>query len=133
MNQICLALPVLMGRTGHARRLLQELDGPRRVDHDQFARRLGIHKAVWYLAAIPLGDLLIAYLEVDDLDRAAALLSRSGNAFDLWVNAALHDATGTDLSTARQVPLPELLCSWTDSVRTMPSIRAAVGLTDSDK
>jgi hypothetical protein len=123
VNQICLALPVLMGRTGHARRLLQELDGGRRVDHERFAQRLGIHKAVWYLAAIPLGDLLIGYLEVDDLDRAAALLARSHDDFDLWFNAALRDATGIDLSAAHQAPLPQLLCSWADCVTTMPSIR----------
>jgi len=112
-----------MGRTGHARRLLQELDGGRRVDHERFARRLGIHKAVWYLAAIPLGDLLISYIEVDDLDRAAALLARSHDDFDLWFNAALRDATGIDLSAAHQVPRPQLLCSWADSVTTMPTIR----------
>jgi hypothetical protein len=112
VDQICLALPVLMGRTGQARRLMQQLDGPRRVDHDRFERRLGIHKAVWYLAATPLGDLLIAYLELDDLGRAATLLSRSHDNFDLWFNAALRDATGVDLRAGEQIPLPELFCNW---------------------
>jgi hypothetical protein len=112
MNQICLALPVLMGRTGHARRLMRELDGARRAEHDRFERRLGTEKAVWYLAGTPLGELLIAYLELEDLGRADALLSRTRDDFDLWFNAGLRDATGIDVSAGERIALPELLCSW---------------------
>ena len=112
MNQICLALPVLMGRTGHARRLIQELDGARGVEHDRFERRLGIEKVVWYLASTPIGELLIAYLELEDLDRAAELLSRSRDDFDLWFNAGLRDATGIDLIAGERISRLELLCSW---------------------
>jgi hypothetical protein len=112
VNQVCLALPVLMGRTGHARRLMQELNGARGAQHDRFERRLGIEKAVWYLAGTPLGEILIAYLELEDLGRAAALLSRSRDEFGLWFKAALRDATGVDLSNRERIELPELLCSW---------------------
>lgn len=112
MDQVCLALPVLMGRTGHARRLMRELDGPRSVEHDRFERRLGIEKAVWYLAGTPLGELLIGYLELEDLGRALALLSRSDDDFDLWFNTGLRDATGIDLTAGERISLPELLCSW---------------------
>lgn len=101
-----------MGRTGQARRLIQELDGARGVEHDRFERRLGIEKAVWYLAGTPLGELLIAYLELEDLGRSAALLAHSRDDFDLWFNAGLRDATGIDLSAGERVSLPELLCSW---------------------
>jgi hypothetical protein len=112
VQQICLVLPVRLGRTGHARRLMQDVDCARGAEHDRFERRLGIQKAAWYLAGTPLGDLLIGYLELDDLDRAAALLSRSHDDFDLWFNAGLRDATGIDLSAGERLPLPELLCSW---------------------
>jgi hypothetical protein len=112
VNQICLALPVMMGRTGQARRLMQELGGARGVEHDRFERRLGIDKAVWYLAGTPLGELLIAYLEVEDPGRAAGLLSRAQDDFDRWFTAGLRDATGIDLGAAARIPLPELLYSW---------------------
>jgi hypothetical protein len=112
MNQICLALPVLIGRTGHARRLMQELEGSRRVEHDRFERRLGTQKVVWYLAGTPLGEFLIAYFELEDIGRADALLSRRRDDFYLWFNAGLRDATGIDLSAGERIALPELLCSW---------------------
>jgi len=97
---------------------MQELEGPRRPERDRFARRLGIHKAAWYLAGTPLGELLIGYLEMDDLNRAAALLSGSHGDFGRWFNASVLDATGVDLSAGEQIPLPELFCSWDDTVRT---------------
>ena len=112
MDQICLVLPVLLGRSGNARRLMQEVDGARGAEHDRFERRLGTQNAAWYLADTPLGDLLIGYLELDDLGRAAARLSRSHDDFDHWFNAGLRDATGVDLSAGERLPLPELLCSW---------------------
>ena len=101
-----------MGRTGQARRLMQDLAGARGVEHDRFERHLGIDKAVWYLAGTPLGELLIAYLELQDTNRAATLLSRSQDDFGRWFTAGLRDATGIDLSAAGRISLPELLCSW---------------------
>jgi hypothetical protein len=101
---------------------MQQMDGNRGVEHDRFERRLGIQKAVWYLAGTPLGDLLIGYLEIDDLRRATELLSRSRDDFNLWFNAGLRDATGIDLTAGEQISLPELLCSWTARGEPTPSI-----------
>jgi hypothetical protein len=112
MDQICLALPVRMGRTDLARRLVRELDGERREQHERLERHLGIEKSVWYLAGTPLGDLLIAYLELESLDRARQLLASSPDGFGAWLNAGLRDATGIDLSAGERPPLPELLGSW---------------------
>jgi hypothetical protein len=108
MDQICLALPVRMGRTDLARRLVRELDGERREHHD----RLGIEKSAWYLADTPLGDLLIAYLELESLERTRRLFASSADDFGAWVTAGLHDATGIDLSAGERPPLPELLGTW---------------------
>jgi hypothetical protein len=105
MDQICLALPVRMGRTDLARRLVRELDG-------RLERQLGIERSVWYLADTPLGDLLIAYLELESLERARQLLASSPDGFGAWLNAGLRDATGIDLSAGERPRLPELLGSW---------------------
>src|SRR3954454_2973244 len=91
MHQICLVLPVRMGRTSLVRRLVQQLD------HDG----LDAGKAAWYLAATPLGDLLIAYLELE-----------SETGLGAWLTAGLGEATALDESATS----PELLGSW-DSLR----------------
>jgi hypothetical protein len=112
VNQICLALPVLMGRTELARRLVRDLDGKRRHELDRFERDLGIEKSVCYLAGTPLGELLIAYVELESPARAGRLLGRTQDGFGAWLKAGLRDATGIDLSAGERPPLPELLCSW---------------------
>jgi hypothetical protein len=112
VTQLCLALPVLMGRTGLARRLIRELDGERGDERDRLERRLGIERSAWYLAGTPLGDLLIAYLELDSPQRAEELLIGSREGLPVWLKAGLRDATGVDLSAGERPPLPELLCSW---------------------
>jgi hypothetical protein len=101
-----------MGRTDLARRLLRDLAGRRRQEHDRFERDLGIEKSVWYLAGTPLGELLIAYVEVESLERAGQRLRGGQDDFGTWLNSGLRDATGIDLSAGERPPLPELLCSW---------------------
>src|SRR3954447_17968070 len=112
MQQICLALPVRMGRTGLARRLAHELSGERRDQLGRLEAALGVEKSVWYLAGTPLGDLLIAYLELERPERARQLLATAQEGFGEWLNAALRDATGIDLSAGERPELPELLGSW---------------------
>jgi hypothetical protein len=87
MHQICLVLPVRMGRTSLVRRLVHQLD------HDG----LDAGSAAWYLAATPLGDLLIAYLELE-----------SETGLGAWLTAGLGEAAALDGSAAT----PELLGSW---------------------
>jgi hypothetical protein len=112
MEQICLALPVRMGRTGLARRLVDEVSGERRAQLGQLESLLGVEKSVWYLAGTPLGDLLIGYLELERPERARQLLAKSQDGFGSWLNTALRDATGIDLSAGERPELPELLGSW---------------------
>jgi hypothetical protein len=112
MQQICLALPVRMGRTSLARRLIRELSGERREEHDRLERRLGIEKSVCYLADTPLGALLIAYLELESLERAQRLFRASEDGFGAWLATGLREATGIDLGAGERPAVPELLGSW---------------------
>jgi len=63
MDQTCLMVPIIPGKTDDARDLMQELEGPRKPDYGRSLRRLGITKEVWYLAHTPGGDQLAAYIE----------------------------------------------------------------------
>ena len=107
---MCVALPVLLGRSGQARRLLREL-AARQADHIRSQERRGIDRELWYVAATPLGDLLIGFVGCHDFERAGELLAASRDDFDLWLQSGVRQATGIDLSRIPDTALPELLVS----------------------
>ena len=112
MDQICLVVPVLPGRTTDARDFMQELEGDRNADYQRSERRIGIVKELWYLASSSAGDQLVAYMESPDFPKALAMFSQSRDEFDLWFKDRLAGATGLDLNTPPSGPLPELLSSF---------------------
>ena len=112
MDQICLVVPILPGRTADARDFMRELEASRTADYQLSEQRIGIVKEVWYLAQTPAGDQLVAYMESPDFPRALSMFSRSHDEFDLWFKQRLTDATGLDLNTPPTAPLPELLSSY---------------------
>jgi hypothetical protein len=114
MDHICLALPVLPGKTAVARTFLQELDGPRRVEFDASERRIGITKELWYLAKLPSGDHLIAYMESGDFGSALQGFVGSRDPFDLWFKAQMQTVTGVDLNNPPADLAPAELLSHYD-------------------
>ena len=112
MDQICLVVPVLPGKTADARDFMRQLEGGRKAAYQHSERRIGIVKEVWYLACTPAGDQLVAYMECPDFPRALSMFSQSQDEFDLWFKHRLADATGVDLNTPPAGPLPELLSSY---------------------
>ena len=113
MDQICLVLPILPGKTEDARAFQRELDTDRKADYDRSERRIGITKEVWYIASLPSGDLLVAYMESQDFNRALQLFSQSQDEFDLWFKRRLADVTGVDLNNPPpDMQLPELVSSY---------------------
>src|SRR5215470_12049785 len=112
MDQICLVVPVLPGRTADAKDFMRELEGDRNTNYQRSERRIGIVKEAWYLAHTPAGDQLVAYMESPDFAKALSLFSQSRDEFDLWFKRRLADATGLDLNTPPTGPLPELLSSY---------------------
>ena len=65
-----LRLPLLPGKTEDARAFQRELDTDRKADYDRSERRIGITKEVWYIASVPGGDQLVAYMESPDFNQA---------------------------------------------------------------
>ena len=112
MDQICLVVPILPGRTADARDFMRELGTEHGVGCQRSQQRMGIVKEAWYLAPAPAGDHLVAYLESPDFPAALSALSQSQDEFDRWFRQRLVDATGVDLSTPPAAPLPELLFSY---------------------
>jgi hypothetical protein len=112
MDQICLVLPILPGKTESARDFQRELDGPRKADYDNSERRIGINKEVWYVAATPAGEQLVAYMESPDFNKALGAFVESRDEFDMWFKERLADATGVDLNDPPEIKLPELVSSY---------------------
>ena len=113
MDQICLALPLLPGKTEDARAFQRELDTDRKAAYDRSERRIGITKEVWYLAALPSGDHLIAYMESADFQRALGLFVASHDAFDQWFKRRLAEVTGLDMNNLPPgMQLPELVSRY---------------------
>ena len=112
MDQICLVVPIIPGKTADARDFMRELEGDRKADYQDSEQRIGIVKEAWYLARTPAGDQLVAYMESPDFPQALSMFSRSSDEFDLWFKHRLADATGLDLNTPPSAPLPELLSSY---------------------
>jgi hypothetical protein len=109
MDQICLVLPILPGKTDAARSFQKELDGPRKSEYAASERRIGIGKELWYIALAPGGDQLVAYMESPDFNKAFGMFVQSKDAFDLWFKARLAEATGVDLNDPPEMKLPELV------------------------
>jgi hypothetical protein len=112
MDQICLVVPILLGRTADARDFMRELEADRKADYQRSEQRIGIVKEAWYLARTPAGDQLVAYMESPDFPKALAMFSHSHDEFDLWFKQRLADATSLDLNTPPAAALPELLSSY---------------------
>jgi hypothetical protein len=113
MDQICLALPILPGKTEAARAFQRELDTVRKADYDRSERRIGITKEVWYLASLPSGDHYIAYMESPDFNRALGMFVESRDAFDQWFKQRLAEVTGIDMNDLPpDMKLPELVSRY---------------------
>jgi hypothetical protein len=113
VDQICLVLPILPGKTEDARAFQRELDTTRKADYDRSERKIGITKEVWYIASLPSGDLFAAYMESADFNRALQMFVQSQDEFDQWFKRRLADVTGLDLNNPPpDMTLPELVSRY---------------------
>lgn len=115
MDQFCLALPILPGKTDDARAFMAELEGKRKPDYARSERNIGISKEVWYIAALPSGDQFIAYMESDDIQGAIGAFIGSRDEFDLWFKGRLKDVTGLDMhNMPPDLEFPKLVSSYAE-------------------
>ena len=113
MDQICLVLPIVPGKTEDARAFQRELDTDRKADYDHSERRIGIPKEVWYIASLPTGDQLVAYIESPDFARALQMFVASQDEFDQWFKRRLAEVTGVDMNNLPpDMQLPELVSRY---------------------
>jgi Family of unknown function (DUF6176) len=113
MDQICLVLPIKDGMTDDAREFMRELEQERKSEYDRSERRIGITKEAWYIAAIPTGDALVAYMETEDFPQTFSMFSGSREDFDMWFKRRLAETTGLDMNNPPPgMVLPELQSAY---------------------
>lgn len=113
MDHVCIALPILPGKSAEARAFQRELDTTRKDDYTVSEARLGIPREYWFIAELPAGDLLIGYFDTPDANAALGAFIRSQDAFDLWFKAQVKNATGLDLNNPpATMKMPELLSTF---------------------
>jgi uncharacterized protein GlcG (DUF336 family) len=113
MDRICVVFPLLPGKTEDARAFQRELDTDRKADYARSERRIGITKEHWFIASVPAGDQLVAYMEGEDFGRALGLFAQSRDGFDVWFKDRLAEVTGVDLNNPPpDLRLPELVSSY---------------------
>ena len=112
MDQICLIVPIEVGHANDARDFMRELETERKDDYARSEQRIGIDKEVWFVAEVPGGEALVAYMESDNFQSAFEQFVASQEEFDLWFKGRFNDATGVDLNNPPEMTLPELLSSY---------------------
>ncbi len=93
------------------RRLIAEINGPRRADHDDFHRRIGATDDRFQVST-PRGDAAILYLCSEDMGASVGRFVASQEPHDVWLKQDSFSATGIDWNRPPQGPLPELVFSW---------------------
>jgi hypothetical protein len=116
MDEICLVFPILPGKSDAARAFQRELDSDRKEEYGRSERRIGITKELWYIASLPGGDQLIAFMETPDFNRALQFFVGSRDPFDEWFKQRLAEATGVNLNNLPPgMQLPELVSRYEDA------------------
>jgi hypothetical protein len=108
MALLAMAYPILPGRTDDWRRLMAELDGPRREEYDALQRRFGVRSRV-FLQQTPEGDLVLVTMDGDDSYRAMQQMYAGNDSFTEWFVVQVKDIHGIDLREPPPGPPPELV------------------------
>jgi hypothetical protein len=112
VDHFCLVVPVQEGKAEAARAFMGDLDGAQRDDYDRSEKRIGITKEVWFLAPSSDGELLVGYMESEDVNSALTQFAASRDDFDLWFKEHFAEVTGIDLNSPPEMELPEVLSAY---------------------
>ena len=112
MPSIAFAAPILPGKADQVRQAAQTLapGGQRRAAYEASRERFGVTREMAWFQSTPMGDLLVVYIEANDLDALFAGLGSSQEPFDVWFRQQTREVHGIALEDG--VPPPELTLSF---------------------
>lgn len=103
MHSLAFMAPILPGQSEHARRFAQQISGPRRKEMAESRQAKAVTRESSWLQPSPMGEILLVYLEGDDILKANREFAASQTPFDTWFKQEVMAFTGVDYSQ----PLPE--------------------------
>ncbi len=109
MASLAFVAPALPGGTENLRRLAQELQGGKKSEVENFYRRMKISREEWFIQSTPQGEMVIVYLEGEDLAGAFQTLAASQEPLEVWLKEQAKSVHGIDFNESRSAPLPELV------------------------
>ena len=107
MQSIAFALPVLPGKAEALKNLATEIDGPRRGEMEDLLKSTGATIENWYFQATPQGDMVIIYLEGEDIGRAFQAFIALSDPFARWYKEQLLAIHGIDFNQPLPGPIAE--------------------------
>jgi hypothetical protein len=111
MQCIAFAVPILPGKTETSRdETRSAVEGERKAAHESSRERHGISREAVWLQQTPAGDMVVVYLEANDLEAAFAGMGSSQEPFDQWFRDHVREVHGIDL--AQGFPPPEQLIDY---------------------
>src|SRR5437899_850 len=108
MATLAFAVPVLPGKLEDWKRVCAQLNGERRAEYEALSRAQGTSVQRIYLQQSPQGDLVIAYLEGEDVMAGLRALAESQEPFARWLRGELQAIHGVDFGQAPPGPISEL-------------------------
>ena len=111
MASMAFVAPTLPGGTEKLRLLAQELQGRKRSEFEDFLRRMKATREEWFIQSTPQGDMVIVYMEGEDLEQNFRAFADSQEPFDLWFKEQAKLVHGIDFNEPPSAPFPELVLS----------------------
>ncbi|MDQ3640321.1 MAG: hypothetical protein M3450_02325 [Actinomycetota bacterium] len=98
MTAIGFVLPLLPGKTDTDRAAMVSCwHGERRAVYEDARRRAGITREAVWIQPGPTGDVVVVYMESDDLDAAFKTVASSEEPFDRWFRDHVREVHGIAL------------------------------------
>ncbi len=114
MGVMTLAVPILPGKTEQWKQAIDEMNGPRREAYEDSRRKLGMHREVVSLQQTPDGDMVVVFIEADDVDTLVEREVASDHPFDQWfMETVMKGVHGMD-PAAGPPPANEVYMDWSD-------------------
>ncbi len=102
-------LPLLPGKTDLDRETMTSCwYGERKAAFEDARRRAGVTREAVWIQGTPNGEVVVIYLEADDLASAFKTIATSDEPFDRWFRDHIREVHGVSLEEGFSLPEPIL-------------------------
>lgn len=111
MESLAFVLPLLPGKTDQDRQAMKSCwTGERKTEFEEARKRVGISREAVYIQETPNGEVVVVYVEGQDLASAFKDIATSDGPFDRWFREHVRDVHGVALEDG--FPPPEQILDF---------------------